>query len=492
MEEIVSKLVRKYGRDRERFLRELKSQAEIMDTKQTAFKFLINSTYGVLGFTHFRWYEKRSAESITAYGRWLIMRTREFLERAGFHVVSGDTDSVMITLKDSILYHRESKEARKAREGYVKEYEEAKKVIEERFRVYLEDPDYLVFHPVERLIPIWKKFLVEKLKAEGIEASEEESLETLYRKKDFKTIAIWAGDFCTEYLYKPFRFILEFDKYFDRALFLMAKNYAALAKGKLKLKGIEAKKRNFSRIARNEQLFLIQLFFDLFDYFRTLKVGEPNPDLIPDKYKELKEQLKGVRDWDGFIDKLLQFLDKRMHKIVTGILNNEYPIEMFVKYTELGKNLDEYDTKGSAGVYAAEAEMREFPNVRYVRGDRIPWVYALDPDLLGKKKVTKSMFARTVTHVVRKGMKIYPVPYVEEIAGRYDKILYIFDRYTNPSKFLRLVNGTAMNSLENYMTGTEDSEVREERKTGTLMDYMEVKKEESAKERKQVTLEDYF
>ncbi len=488
VEEILGKLLEKYESSREEFVKELKSQAEIMDRKQTAFKFLINSTYGVLGFTNFRWYEKRSAESITAYGRWLIMRTREFLEKVGFHVVSGDTDSVMITLKDNILYHRVSEEAKRAREQYVREYEEAKKFIEETFRPYLEDPDYLLFQPVEKLIPLWREFLVEKLRESGADVKGDEPFEELYRKAKLVDIAIWMGDFCTEYLYKPFTFILEFDKYFDKAIFLMAKNYAAVAKGKLKLKGIEAKKRNFSRIARNEQLFLLTLFFDLFDYFKSLKEGKPDVNLVPDKYAELKSLLTGVRDWDGFIDALLAFLDRRMHRIVKGILNGEYPIEMFVRFTELGKNPDEYDQKGSAGVYAALAEMRDFPEVKYVRGDRIPWVYAMDPDLVGRKKVTKSMFARTVSHVVRKGLKIYPIPYIEEIAGRYDKLLYVFDRYTNPSKFMRLVNGTSMSTLDDFMGG-EEIPVTPSRKPTTILDFVQG---EPTKPRKRVTLEDYF
>ena len=160
LEEILGKLLRSYGSDRQKFLKELKSQAEIMDTKQTAFKFLINSTYGVLGFVRFRWYEKRSAESITAYGRWLIMRTREFLEKAGFVVVSGDTDSVMIALKDNILYRRVAEEARQSREQYIKEYEEAKDFIRNHLRPYLEDSGYELFQPVERLLPRWRDFLV--------------------------------------------------------------------------------------------------------------------------------------------------------------------------------------------------------------------------------------------------------------------------------------------------------------------------------------------
>ncbi len=484
LENILTKLLKSFGKNKERFLKELKSQAEIMDTKQTAFKFLINSTYGVLGFVRFRWYEKRTAESITAYGRWLIMRTKEFLEKVGFVVVSGDTDSVMIALKDNVLYRRVAEEARQSRDQYVKEYEEAKEFIRKRLGIYLEDEGYEIFQPVERLVPKWRQFLIEKMREKGIEVSGNETLEELYKKVPFVELAVWMGDFCTSHLYKPFNFILEFDKHFEKALFFMAKNYAALSKGKLKLKGLEAKKRNFSKIARDEQMFLLKLFFDLFDYFKALKEGRPDTQRIPEEYKELREMLVGVESWNDFAKVLLEYLDRRMENIVRGILRGDYPIELFVRYTELGKNLDEYDSKGSAGVYAAEAEMREFPEVKYVKGDRIPWVYALDPDLVGKKKVTKSMFARTVSHVIRKGLKIYPIPYIEEVAGRYDKILYLFDITTNPSKFMRLVNGTSR-TLDTFVEAVE--EVPQHPKRATLLDYVQPEPP-----RRRVTIEDYF
>ncbi len=450
----------------ERFLKELLSQAEIMDTKQTAFKFLINSTYGVLGYTRFRWYERRSAESITAFGRWLIMRTREFMEKAGFKVISGDTDSVMITLKDNILWSRPSEDARKTRERYIKEYEEAKQYIQKHLPNYAKH--YNIFQPVDDLIPLWKSYLQEKLREDGIEPAED--LESMYKQVGLDKLAGWLGEFCTSHLYKPFNFVLEFDKYFDKALFLMAKNYASVKGEKIQLKGLEAKKRNFSRISRDEQMYLLELMFDLFDYFESLKRGSPDPSLIPDKYGELRTMLRDVKDWDGFVRTLIQFLEDRLRRIITDILDGKYPIEQFVRFTELSKNLDEYESKGSAGVYAAEAEMKEFPDVRYVRGDRIAWVYAMDPEVMGRKKATKSMYARTVSHVMRKGLKIYPMPYVEEITGRYDKILYVFDRSINPSKFLKYIESTSR----------------------TLDSFFEEKVEQPVEKRRQITIEDYF
>jgi hypothetical protein len=94
------------------------------------------------------------------------------------------------------------------------------------------------------------------------------------------------------------------------------------------------------------------------------------------------------------------------------------------------------------------------------------------------------MFARTVSHVVKKGLKIYPIPYIEEIAGRYDKILYLFEVTTNPSKFMRIVNGTSK-TLDSFAEDT--GEAPQHPKRTTLFDYIQ-----SEPPRKRVTIEDYF
>ncbi len=463
VEKAIKDLLKKYGDNREEFIKNLKVAQNITDTKQTALKFLVNSTYGVLGFQSFRWYEARSAESVTAYGRWLIMRTKEFLEKAGFVVVSGDTDSVMIALPENIIYTRRDEEAARTREEYIREYEEAKRFIRERLRQYLEDEGYLIYHDIDKLLPKWFETVREETGMEPEEA---------YRKMNPAELGELIGDFCSKYLYTPFKFVLEFDKLFEKVIFLMAKNYVSVAKGKLKLKGIEAKKRNFSILAREEQLYLINLLMDLFPFIESLKNGEPDYSLLPENHPEIKEFLKDVKTLEDFIAKLVLFLERRLEEITQKIRSGEYPIEYFVKYTELGKNPDEYDVKGSAGVYAAMAEMREFPDVVYTRGDRIGWVYALDPSI-NTKKATKSMFARTVSHVVRKGLKIYPTPYIEEVAGRYDKILHLFGVKVDPSKFLKLIeNGTQSLFAFNQVTPVEKEVVQ--KKPMTLEDFIGV------------------
>jgi len=61
---------------------------------------LHNSFYGYLAYARSRWYSRECGESVTAYGRKHIMETMERAEKAGFRVLYGDTDSVMLLYKN--------------------------------------------------------------------------------------------------------------------------------------------------------------------------------------------------------------------------------------------------------------------------------------------------------------------------------------------------------------------------------------------------------
>jgi len=63
---------------------------------EKALKLLANSSYGYLGFFGARWYSLECAESITALGRKYIRSTIEKAEKAGFKVIYGDTDSLVL------------------------------------------------------------------------------------------------------------------------------------------------------------------------------------------------------------------------------------------------------------------------------------------------------------------------------------------------------------------------------------------------------------
>jgi len=72
------------------------------DRQQAAVKTIMNSLYGVSGWERFRLYDKESAAAITATGRSVIEFTEEAANELDKQVIYGDTDSVMLELKQDI------------------------------------------------------------------------------------------------------------------------------------------------------------------------------------------------------------------------------------------------------------------------------------------------------------------------------------------------------------------------------------------------------
>ncbi len=74
-----------------------------MDIEQNALKIMANSIYGCLGFSYSRFFAKKIAMLITAFGRKLLESSKDLVEKEGYSVIYGDTDSIMInTLKGNI------------------------------------------------------------------------------------------------------------------------------------------------------------------------------------------------------------------------------------------------------------------------------------------------------------------------------------------------------------------------------------------------------
>ncbi|MFA5049409.1 MAG: DNA-directed DNA polymerase [Candidatus Micrarchaeia archaeon] len=67
-----------------------------IEAKSQSYKIISNSFYGYLGYARSRWYSRKCAESVTAWGRAHIQKTIENAEKAGFIVLYGDTDSVFL------------------------------------------------------------------------------------------------------------------------------------------------------------------------------------------------------------------------------------------------------------------------------------------------------------------------------------------------------------------------------------------------------------
>lgn len=63
-----------------------------------AIKIIMNSFYGVLGSSGCRFHDARLASSITRRGHEIITRSRRRLERDGYRVIYGDTDSIFVLL----------------------------------------------------------------------------------------------------------------------------------------------------------------------------------------------------------------------------------------------------------------------------------------------------------------------------------------------------------------------------------------------------------
>lgn len=68
----------------------------LYDERQKALKVLANASYGYMGWSHARWYCKRCAEAVTAWGRNLILTAIEYARKLGLKVIYGDTDSLFV------------------------------------------------------------------------------------------------------------------------------------------------------------------------------------------------------------------------------------------------------------------------------------------------------------------------------------------------------------------------------------------------------------
>ena len=67
-----------------------------LNTRQLALKYILNASYGYMGYPSARWYCRECAEAIAALGRKYITETIEEARRKGLDVIYCDTDSLLL------------------------------------------------------------------------------------------------------------------------------------------------------------------------------------------------------------------------------------------------------------------------------------------------------------------------------------------------------------------------------------------------------------
>ncbi|WP_292519795.1 DNA-directed DNA polymerase [Methanoculleus sp.] len=75
----------------------------LYDLQQNVLKVIMNSYYGVSGYTRFRLYDREIGSAVTSVGRAIIKHTREIITGLGYTVLYGDTDSCMIQVPPGTL-----------------------------------------------------------------------------------------------------------------------------------------------------------------------------------------------------------------------------------------------------------------------------------------------------------------------------------------------------------------------------------------------------
>ncbi len=99
---IIPKILERLMQERQRVKTKIKKEPQQnkireLKAKEFALKIMSNAFYGYFGYPRAKIYSMDIANSITAFGRDTIKKTKEFIEKNfGYEVIYGDTDSVMV------------------------------------------------------------------------------------------------------------------------------------------------------------------------------------------------------------------------------------------------------------------------------------------------------------------------------------------------------------------------------------------------------------
>ncbi len=75
----------------------------LYDMQQNVLKVIMNTYYGVSGYSRFRLYDREIGAAVTSVGRAIIAHTRKIIENSGYTVIYGDTDSCMVEIPSNSL-----------------------------------------------------------------------------------------------------------------------------------------------------------------------------------------------------------------------------------------------------------------------------------------------------------------------------------------------------------------------------------------------------
>ena len=160
---IISMIEEDLGKCRKQTKREMKGEKNplkysLLDSRQKAQKVSMNSLYGYLGTQNGSLPLKEVAAAVTCTGRSIIERSKEYAEKEfSANVVYGDTDSILLLLKDPVCNKGISKEARM--EYLFKQGE----LISEKITALFGDPILLEFENI-----YWPYLLVSKKRYAGL------------------------------------------------------------------------------------------------------------------------------------------------------------------------------------------------------------------------------------------------------------------------------------------------------------------------------------
>ena len=98
----------------------------LYDMQQNVLKVIMNTYYGVSGFSRFRLYDQEIGAAVTSVGRAIIQHTKDVITSHGYEVIYGDTDSCFVQIPASSreetmeIAHSLEKELNESYKGFAK------------------------------------------------------------------------------------------------------------------------------------------------------------------------------------------------------------------------------------------------------------------------------------------------------------------------------------------------------------------------------------